>query len=112
MSRSYTKWKCGFCENQIAWDEPFTYMSNKTVVHFTCLKDRALKTPKGDQEELKMVLDSLEDELVSIQKYKERLSKVSNEDVKKVLDQAEKDAEKNAGILTRTVEKLSAVLPS
>ncbi|BBD71811.1 hypothetical protein HS1genome_0200 [Sulfodiicoccus acidiphilus] len=112
MSKSYTKWKCGFCENQIAWEEPFTYMSNKTVVHFTCLKDRALRTPKGDQETLRAVLDSLEEELTSIQNYKARLSKITNDEVRKVLDQAEKDAEKNAGILTRMIEKLSNVLES
>ncbi|ADB87693.1 hypothetical protein LD85_2039 [Saccharolobus islandicus L.D.8.5] len=54
-----------------------------------------------------MLLDSLEEELKSIVSYKQKLSSLQNEEAKKTLDQIEKDAEKNAGILTRLIEKFS-----
>ncbi|BCU69330.1 DUF2175 domain-containing protein [Stygiolobus caldivivus] len=111
MSRPQTKWNCGLCGNPIYWDELFTFLSNKAVVHFTCLKERALKTAKVNQDTMGVVLDSLEDELNKIVVYKQRMSKVTdNEEIKKALDQTEKDAEKNAAILTRLVEKLSSVV--
>ncbi len=111
MSRPQTKWTCGFCGKPIYWDELFTFLSNKSVVHYTCLRERALKTSKVSQEVIKIVLDSLEDELNKIVIYKQRSNQVGdNEDIKKVLDQTEKDAEKNAAQLTRLVEKLSGVL--
>jgi len=38
------------------------------------------------------------------------MNKVKDEELKKVLEAVEKDAEKNAGILTRHVERLANVL--
>jgi len=111
MSRPQTKWNCGLCGNPIYWDELFTFLSNKAVVHYTCLREKALKTSKIGEETMKIVLDSLEDELNKIVVYKQRIAKVGeNEEIKKVLDQTEKDAEKNAALLTRLVEKLSSVV--
>ena len=111
MSRPQTKWNCGLCGNPIYWDELFTFLSNKAVVHYTCLREKALKTSKVGEEIMKIVLDSLEDELNKIVIYKQRIAKVGeNEEIKKVLDQTEKDAEKNAALLTRLVEKLSEVV--
>lgn len=70
-----------------------------------------MKTSKISQDVIKVVLDSLEDELNKIVVYKQRLGQVGgNEDIKKVLDQTEKDAEKNAAQLTRLVEKFSDVV--
>jgi len=110
-SRPQTKWNCGLCGKPIYWDELFTFLSNKAVVHYTCLREKAMKTSKVSPDVLSVVLDSLEDELNKIVVYKQRLGKVgNNEEVKKVLDQTEKDAEKNSAQLTRLVEKLSDVL--
>jgi len=109
--RPQTKWNCGLCGKPIYWDELFTSLSNKTVVHYTCLREKAMKTSKVSPDVLNVVLDSLEDELNKITVYKQRLGKVGeNEEVKKVLDQIEKDAEKNSAQLTRLIEKLSDVL--
>lgn len=110
MSRPATKWSCGICGNTIYWDELFTFMSNRTVVHYTCLRDKALKSPKGDPNDVKAVLDSLETELKKIVEYKARINGVKDEELKKVLEGVEKDAEKNAGILTRQVERLANVI--
>lgn len=110
MSRAATKWSCGICGNTIYWDELFTYTSKKTVVHYTCFREKALKSSKVNEEQIKAVLDSLEDELKMITLYKQRLNLVSIDEVKKMMEQAEKDAEKNAAMLTRAVEKISGVL--
>jgi hypothetical protein len=110
MSRTYTKWKCGICNQQIAWDELFTYTSNKQVVHFTCFKDKALSTSKIEKDRLNIILESFQEELQSIVNYKQRLNKLQDEETKKVLEQAEKDAEKNAAMLTRLIEKFTGVL--
>ncbi|AAY81630.1 DUF2175 domain-containing protein [Sulfolobus acidocaldarius] len=110
MSRPQTKWNCGLCGKPIYWDELFTFMSNKAVVHYTCFKEKASSTSKVDKDVMKVILDSLEDELNKIVVYKQRLSKVNDEEIKKVLDQTEKDAEKNAALFTRLVEKMSNVL--
>ncbi|MBW9141052.1 MAG: DUF2175 domain-containing protein [Candidatus Aramenus sulfurataquae] len=110
MSRAPTKWTCDICKNTIYWDELFTFTSKKTVVHYTCFKDKAMKTAKVDESQMKAVLDSLEDELRLITVYKQRMSVVNNEEAKKYMEQAEKDAEKNAAMFTRAVEKLSGVL--
>ncbi|MDT7873126.1 MAG: DUF2175 domain-containing protein [Sulfolobaceae archaeon] len=110
MSRPQTKWSCGLCGNPIYWDELFTFLSNKAVVHFTCLKEKALKTARVSQDTMNIVLDSLQDELNKIVVYKQRMSKAGdNEEVKKALEQTEKDAEKNSAILTRLIEKLSSI---
>ncbi|AOL16060.1 hypothetical protein BFU36_04225 [Sulfolobus sp. A20] len=106
MSRPATKWKCALCNNTIYWDELFTYMK-KGVVHYTCLRDLALKNSKIDNKELQNILDALEEELKLIVYYKQKISSLQNEEIKKTFDQIEKDAEKNAGILTRLVEKFS-----
>ncbi len=108
MQRAPTKWKCSICGSTIYWDELFTYGKNG-VVHFSCFKDTAIKVAKIPTEELQAALESLEEELRSIVAYKQRLSKVQNEELKKSLESAEKDAEKNAGILTRLVEKLAGL---
>lgn len=111
MSRAATKWMCGIYGKTIYWDELFTYMSNKAVVHYTCFRDKAIKTAKVDEKQIKAVLDSLEDELRLITLYKQRLNLVSNnKEIKKLMEQAEKDAEKNSALLTRAVEKISGVL--
>ena len=110
MSRPASKWTCGICNQAIYWDELFTFMSNRTVVHFTCLKSKALANPKGSPEDVQAVLDSLETELKKIVEYKARINNVKDEELKKVLEAVEKDAEKNAGILTRHVERLANVL--
>jgi hypothetical protein len=110
MSRAQTKWNCDICKNPIYWDELFTYTSKKAVVHYTCFRDKALKTSKIDENQLRNILDSLEDELKMITVYKQRMSSLSNEEAKKYMEQAEKDAEKNAALLTRLAEKLSNVL--
>jgi hypothetical protein len=110
MSRAATKWTCGICGQTIYWDELFTFMSNRTVVHFNCLKQKALANPKASVEDVQAALDSLETELKKIVEYKIRLGKVKDEDLKKALEGAEKDAEKNAGILTRQVERLANVI--
>ena len=110
-NRPQTNWNCGFCGKQIYWDELFTSLSNKTVVHYACLREKAIKTAKVSQDILNVVLDSLEDELNKIIVYEKRLEKVGdNEEVKKVLEQIEKNVERNATLLTRLVEKLSDVL--
>lgn len=109
MSRPATKWKCELCNNTIYWDELFTYLKNG-VVHYTCLRDRAIKNSKIDNKEIQTLLDALEEELKSIVFYKQKISSISNEEIKKTLDQVEKDAEKNAGILTRLVEKFSDLM--
>ncbi|MBP1357477.1 MAG: DUF2175 domain-containing protein [Sulfolobus sp.] len=106
MQRAPTKWKCAICGNQIYWDELFTFIKTG-VVHYTCFKDMVIKTSKISTNELSTVLDALEEELKNIVTYKQRLSKVENEEIKKTLEAAEKDAEKNAGILTRLVERFS-----
>ncbi|SAI83857.1 uncharacterised protein [Saccharolobus solfataricus] len=106
MSRPATKWKCVLCNNTIYWDELFTYLKNG-VSHYTCLRDKAIRNAKIDSKELTLLLDSLEEELKSIVSYKQKLSSLQNEEAKKTLDQIEKDAEKNAGILTRLIEKFS-----
>ncbi|BCU67451.1 hypothetical protein HS7_08880 [Sulfolobales archaeon HS-7] len=105
MSKAYTKWKCDICNEQIAWDELFTYLSNKAVVHFSCLKRKAEASGKADAEHLKAILNSLEEELNGIVNYKQRLGLIKDEEIKKYLEQAEKDAEKNAALFTRLVEK-------
>ncbi|EZQ06975.1 hypothetical protein CM19_06345 [Candidatus Acidianus copahuensis] len=110
MSRAPTKWKCDLCNNAIYWDELFTYTSKKNVVHFNCFKDKALKTTKIDEKQIRAIVDSLEDELKMITLYKQRIPLVTDEEVKKFMEQAEKDAEKNSAMLTRAVEKLSRVL--
>ncbi len=111
MSRAPpTKWTCDICKNTIYWDELFTFTSKKSVVHYTCFREKALKTAKVDQDQLTAILDSLEDELKLIVAYKQRLGKIKDEEVKKYMEQAEKDAEKNSAMLTRAVEKLSGVL--
>lgn len=110
-TRPETKWTCGLCGKKIYWDELFTFLSNKAVVHYTCLREKAIKTSKVSPEVINIVLDSLQDELNKIVIYKQRLGKIGdNDEVKKVLDQTEKDAEKNSAQLTRLVEKLSGVL--
>ena len=53
------------------------------------------------------MLDALEEELNSIVYYKQKISSIENEEIKKNLDQIEKDAEKNSGILKRLIEKFS-----
>ncbi|AWR97629.1 DUF2175 domain-containing protein [Acidianus sulfidivorans JP7] len=110
MSRAATKWTCDICKNTIYWDELFTFTSKKSVVHYTCFREKAIKTSKVDENQIKLVLDSLEDELKLITTYKQRLNSISNEEVKKIMEQAEKDAEKNSAMLTRAVEKISGVL--
>ncbi|EHP68809.1 MAG: DUF2175 domain-containing protein [Metallosphaera yellowstonensis] len=110
MSRAETKWTCDLCKSKIYWDELFTFTSKKTVVHYTCFRDKATKTAKLEPNQMKIILDSLEDELTDITVYKQRMSSNLEEDVKKTLEQAEKDAEKNAALLTRLVEKFSGVL--
>ncbi|ARM76336.1 DUF2175 domain-containing protein [Acidianus manzaensis] len=110
MSRAATKWSCDICKNTIYWDELFTFTTKKTVVHYTCFREKALKSAKVDENQLKAVLDSLEDELKMITVYKQRLNAITNEEIKKIMDQAEKDAEKNSAMLTRAVEKISGVL--
>lgn len=107
MSKAYTKWDCGICSNKIAWDELFTFLSDKRVVHFECLKKESLKSSKTDPETLNAVLDALQEELVSLVNYKGRMQKTKDEEVKKTMEAAYKDAEKNAAIMTRMVEKLS-----
>ncbi|WP_338600142.1 DUF2175 domain-containing protein [Sulfolobus tengchongensis] len=108
MSRAATKWKCVLCNNTIYWDELFTYLKNG-VSHYTCLRDKAMKNTKIDNKEMQTLLDSLEEELKSIVYYKQKLSSLQDEEIKKTLDQIEKDAEKNAGILTRLIEKYSDI---
>jgi hypothetical protein len=105
MSKAYTKWTCSICSNPIAWDELFTYTSKKTVVHFDCMKRKAQENV-GSSEALNLALEALEEELTSIVKYKSRINKVTDEELKKLLENAEKDAEKNAALLTRAVERL------
>lgn len=110
-NRPQTMWTCEFCGKPIYWDELFTSLSNKKVVHYACLREKAIKTAKISQELLNVVLDSLEDELNKIIMYRQRLEKVGdNEEIKKVLKQVEKNAERSANLLTRLIEKLSDVL--
>jgi len=106
--RAATRWSCAICKNTIYWDELFTYTIKKEVVHFTCFKNKALSSDKvSDKQTLEAVIDMLEEELKMIVKYKQKIAQVKDEEVKKTLDQAEKDAEKNSAILTRLVEKLA-----
>ncbi|BBG24268.1 DUF2175 family protein [Sulfuracidifex tepidarius] len=108
MSRPATKWACAFCGNTIYWDELFTFMKSG-VVHYTCFRDRAIKTSKVPPEEMKVVLDMLEKELLRITEYKKTMSSIANEEIKKSLDQIEKDAEKQSGVLTRLASNLSQI---
>ncbi|MUN28365.1 DUF2175 family protein [Sulfuracidifex metallicus] len=100
MSRPATKWTCAFCGNTIYWDELFTFMKSG-VVHYTCFRDKAMKTSKIPPNEMQTVLDLLEKELSRITEYKKVMSSITNEEIKKSLDQIEKDAEKQSGVLTR-----------
>ncbi|BCS91583.1 MAG: ferritin-like protein Saci_2348 [Metallosphaera javensis (ex Sakai et al. 2022)] len=109
MSRPETKWTCDICKNKIYWDELFTFTGKKTVVHYTCFRDKASKTAKIEPAQLEIVLDMLEDELRDITIYKQKINVIKEEEIKKVLEQAEKDAEKNSALLTRVVEKFSGV---
>ncbi len=108
MSRPATKWTCAFCGNTIYWDELFTFMKNG-VVHYTCFRDKAMKTSKIPPEDMKTVLNMLEKELMRITEYKKVMSTVQNEEIKKSLDQVEKDAEKQSGVLTRLAANLSQI---
>ncbi|QKQ99491.1 DUF2175 domain-containing protein [Metallosphaera tengchongensis] len=110
MSRPETKWTCDLCKNKIYWDELFTFTTKKTVVHYTCFRDKASKTAKVDPAQLELVLDMLEDELRDITIYKKGMNVIKEDEIKKVFEQAEKDAEKNSAMLTRVVEKYSGVL--
>ena len=106
MSRPATKWKCVLCNNTIYWDELFTFLKNG-VVHYTCLRAKSIKSSKISLKDMQALLDALEEELKSIVYYKQKMSSIENEEIKKNLDQTEKDAEKNSGILTRLIEKFS-----
>ncbi|MEM4046976.1 MAG: DUF2175 domain-containing protein [Metallosphaera sp.] len=110
MNRPETKWACDLCKNKIYWDELFTFTSKKAVVHYTCFREKASKTPKVEPTQLEVVLDMLEDELKDITIYKQKISLIKEEEIRKTLEQAEKDAEKNSALLTRMVEKFSGVL--
>ncbi|MEM0130829.1 MAG: DUF2175 family protein [Saccharolobus sp.] len=106
MSRPATKWKCVLCNNTIYWDKLFKYLKNG-VVYYTCLREKSIKSSKVSVKEIQALLDALEEELNSIVYYRQKISSIENEEIKKNLDQIEKDAEKNSGILTRLIEKFS-----
>jgi len=100
---------CDLCGSEVHQDELFTFTSRNTVVHYTCFRRKAMKTSRLEPNQMKVILDSLEDELNDVVSYKRRASNLL-EEARKTLGRAEKDAEKNAVLLTRLAEKFSGVL--
>lgn len=96
-----TQWTCSLCSKNIKWDELFTFYS-KGAVHFLCFKDLALK--KNDKV-IEVLIDMLEKELKMIVDYKRCINNVQIEEVKKLLSDNEKDAEKHAALLTKMIDK-------
>gem|GEM_PF-254411 len=97
-----TQWNCSICSKQILWSELFTFYS-KGAVHFTCFKQMVIS--KNNNEEANALLYALEDELKMIVAYKKYMSKVINEDAKKLMQENEKDAEKHAALLTKLIDR-------
>ena len=61
---------------------------------------------KSDDQDLRSMLEMLEKELLMLVDYKKHINNASNEDVKKLLNDNEKDAEKHAALLTKMIDKL------
>jgi len=96
--------KCDLCKSEVHPDELFT--SGNFTVHYTCFRRKVVKTANLEPNQVKAILDSLEDELNDVALYKEKLSNPNLKgDVRKTLERAKKDAEKNARLLTRLLEK-------
>ncbi|MFQ5970083.1 MAG: DUF2175 family protein [Nitrososphaerales archaeon] len=100
-----SKWNCAICSKQIMWSELFTFYS-KGAAHFLCFKDVAVQTKK-EGVPVDALLNILETELRMIVSYKKHLSETTNEDLKKVLDENEKDAEKHAALLTKLIDRMA-----
>lgn len=101
-----TKWSCAICGKQIMWSELFTFYS-KGPAHFSCFKDSAMqKKEEGEGVPVDALLNMLETELRLIVSNKKYLNETTNEEVKKVLDENEKDAEKHAAVLTKLLDRL------
>lgn len=100
-----TKWNCALCSKQILWTELFTFYS-KGAVHFSCFREDAMKGKAAGIPAAAM-LDLLENELKMIVTYKKSIGETTNEDVKKLLDENEKDAERHAAMLTKQIERFA-----
>jgi len=100
-----SKWNCAICSKQIMWSELFTFYS-KGAAHFFCFKDVAMQTKK-EGVPVDALLNMLETELRMIVSYKKHLNETTNEELKKVLDENEKDAEKHATLLTKLIDRMA-----
>ncbi|MEM2855493.1 MAG: DUF2175 family protein [Candidatus Nitrosocaldaceae archaeon] len=96
-----TQWRCSICLKQILYSELFTFYS-KGAVHYTCFREYA---KKSSIKSVDIMLEMLEKELKMIVDYKRYINEVS-EDIKQLLSDNEKDAEKHAALLTKMIDNM------
>ena len=108
MAQKISERPCYSCGKPLG-ESTFTFTS-KGGVHFNCFSRdaKAGKPATLSDEGLNALIDSLSEKLNGIVSFKQRMSKLADEEAAKLLQQIERDEEKHAAELTKFIERITA----